>query len=109
VKTTTSHALLAGNVFTTVSVSDALLVIMGVLERVFFQEYVMVQLEVDLPIQGSDYQEIHRDYRPLFTDQIVTPLYALAVNFSLVEVISFNFKNDTNTLVGARQCPLVST
>ncbi|QFS49147.1 phytanoyl-CoA dioxygenase family protein [Nostoc sphaeroides] len=65
-------------------------VIMGVLERVFFQEYVMVQLGVDLPVQGSDYQEIHRDYRPLFSDQIVTPLYALAVNFPLVEVTAEN-------------------
>lgn len=65
-------------------------VIMGVLKRVFFQEYVMVQLGVDLPVQGSDYQEIHRDFRPLFCDQIVTPLYALAVNFPLVEVTAEN-------------------
>jgi ectoine hydroxylase-related dioxygenase (phytanoyl-CoA dioxygenase family) len=65
-------------------------VIMAILERVFFQEYVMVQLGVDLPVQGSDYQETHRDFRPLFSDQIVTPLYALAVNFPLVEVTSEN-------------------
>ncbi|BAZ29921.1 phytanoyl-CoA dioxygenase [Cylindrospermum sp. NIES-4074] len=65
-------------------------VILSVIERVFFQEYVMVQLGVDVPIQGSDYQEIHRDYRPLFTDHIVTPLYALAVNFPLVEVTAEN-------------------
>jgi len=42
----------------------------------------MVQLGVD---EGSDYQEIHRDFRPLFSDQVV-PLYALSVNFPLVEV-----------------------
>ncbi|MBD2679370.1 MULTISPECIES: phytanoyl-CoA dioxygenase family protein [Nostoc] len=65
-------------------------VIMGLLERVFYQEYVMVQLGVDVPFQGSDYQEIHRDFRPLFSDQIVTPLYALAVNFPLVEVTAEN-------------------
>ncbi|BAZ50071.1 phytanoyl-CoA dioxygenase family protein [Nostoc ellipsosporum NOK] len=65
-------------------------VIMGILERVFFQEYVMVQLGVDVPFQGSDYQEIHRDFRPLFSDQILTPLYALAVNFPLVEVTRDN-------------------
>ncbi|OUL32850.1 phytanoyl-CoA dioxygenase family protein [Nostoc sp. 106C] len=65
-------------------------VIMGILERVFYQEYVMVQLGVDVPFQGSDYQETHRDYRPLFSDNIVTPLYALAVNFPLVEVTSEN-------------------
>ncbi|GAA6620327.1 phytanoyl-CoA dioxygenase family protein [Scytonema sp. NUACC26] len=64
--------------------------ILGILERVFFQEYVMVQLGADIPVQGSDYQEIHRDFRPLFSDQIVTPLYALAVNFPLVEVTEEN-------------------
>jgi len=63
---------------------------MGILERVFYQEYVMVQLGVDVPFQGSDYQEIHRDFRPLFSDRIVTPLYALAVNFPLVEVTPDN-------------------
>src|SRR4051794_12125246 len=60
--------------------------ILGVLNRVFPQEYVMVQMGADVPLKGSDYQEIHRDYRPLFTDEIVTPLYALAVNFPLVDV-----------------------
>ncbi|MDZ8094181.1 MAG: phytanoyl-CoA dioxygenase family protein [Nostoc sp. DedQUE05] len=65
-------------------------VIMGVLDRVFYQEYVMVQMGVDVPFQGSDYQETHRDFRPLFSDRIVTPLYALAVNFPLVEVTAEN-------------------
>ena len=60
--------------------------IRGVLSRVFAQEYVMVQLGADVPLKGSDYQEIHRDYRPLFTDEFTTPLYALAVNFPLVDV-----------------------
>lgn len=64
--------------------------ILGVLNRVFAQEYVMVQLGADIPVKGSDYQEIHRDYRPLFTDDVVTPLYALAVNFALVEVTEDN-------------------
>jgi|SRR6478672_978326 len=65
-------------------------IIHGVLERVFYQEYRMVQLGADIPTQGSGYQEIHRDFRPLFSDQIVTPLYALAVNFPLVEVTADN-------------------
>lgn len=65
-------------------------VILGVLDRVFHQEYKMVQLGADIPVQGSCYQEIHRDYRPLFCDQVVTPLYALAVNFPLVEVTAEN-------------------
>jgi hypothetical protein len=65
-------------------------VIMGILQRVFYQEYVMVQLGVDVPFPGSNYQETHRDFRPLFCDRIVTPLYALAVNFPLVEVTADN-------------------
>jgi hypothetical protein len=65
-------------------------VILGILDRVFYQEYRLVQLGVDVPVQGSDYQEIHRDFRPLFSEQIVTPLYALAVNFPLVEVTAEN-------------------
>jgi len=64
--------------------------ILGVLDRVFYQEYKLVQLAADIPMQGSEYQEIHRDFRPLFTDQIVTPLYAVAVNFPLVEVTADN-------------------
>lgn len=64
--------------------------ILGVLDRVFHQEYKLVQLAADIPMQGSEYQDIHRDFRPLFTDQIVTPLYAVAVNFSLVEVTDEN-------------------
>lgn len=64
--------------------------ILGILDRVFAQEYVMVQLGTDIPVNGSDYQEIHRDYRPLFDDRFVTPLYALAVNFPLVEVTAEN-------------------
>lgn len=65
-------------------------VILGILDRVFYQEYRLVQLGVDVPVEGSDYQEIHRDFRPLFSDQILTPLYALAVNFPLVEVTAEN-------------------
>jgi ectoine hydroxylase-related dioxygenase (phytanoyl-CoA dioxygenase family) len=64
--------------------------ILGVLERVFAQEYVMVQLGADVAGPGSEFQEVHRDYRPLFDDSVVTPLYALAVNFPLVEVTEEN-------------------
>jgi ectoine hydroxylase-related dioxygenase (phytanoyl-CoA dioxygenase family) len=63
-------------------------VILGVLNRVFAQEYVMVQLAADTPLLGSEYQPVHRDFRPLFRDDLVTPLYALAVNIPLVEVTS---------------------
>lgn len=60
--------------------------ILGVLDRVFAQEYVMAQLGVDVAGPGAEAQEVHRDYRPLFDEGFVTPLYALAVNFPLVEV-----------------------
>jgi ectoine hydroxylase-related dioxygenase (phytanoyl-CoA dioxygenase family) len=64
--------------------------VLGVLDRVFAQEYVLVQLGADIAAEGSEYQDIHRDYRPLFDESIVTPLYALAVNFPLVEVTDDN-------------------
>jgi hypothetical protein len=60
--------------------------ILGVLERVFRQPYVMVQLAADTPVRGSEYQDVHRDHSPLFADTIVTPLYALAVNIPLCDV-----------------------
>src|SRR5688572_4688782 len=41
--------------------------ILGVLDRVFAQEYVMVQLGADVPLRGSEHQETHRDYRPLYS------------------------------------------
>lgn len=83
--------------------------ILGVLDRVFFQEYRLVQLGADTPFQGSEYQELHRDFRPLFTDQIVTPLYALAVNFPLVEVTQDNgpFQMARGTHVMPREEALV--
>lgn len=64
--------------------------ILGVLNRVLAQEYVAVQLAVDTPVAGSEYQDIHRDHRPLFTDDLHTPLYALTVNFPLCDVTECN-------------------
>jgi ectoine hydroxylase-related dioxygenase (phytanoyl-CoA dioxygenase family) len=64
--------------------------IRGVLDRVLAQEYHLVQLAADTPVEGSTYQETHRDYRPLFSDDLVTPLYALAVNFPLCDVTEEN-------------------
>ncbi|MBW4619884.1 MAG: phytanoyl-CoA dioxygenase family protein [Cyanosarcina radialis HA8281-LM2] len=83
--------------------------ILGVLDRVFYQEYELVQLAADIPMQGSEYQEIHRDFRPLFSDRIVTPLYALAVNFPLVEVTAENgpFEMARGTHVMSREEGLV--
>ncbi|HEY9826539.1 MAG TPA: phytanoyl-CoA dioxygenase family protein [Stenomitos sp.] len=83
--------------------------ILGVIDRVFYQEYRLVQLAADIPMQGSEYQEIHRDFRPLFSDQIVTPLYALAVNFPLVDVTADNgpFEMARGTHVMPREEALV--
>jgi len=83
--------------------------ILGILDRVFYQEYKLVQLAADIPMQGSEYQDIHRDFRPLFSDQIVTPLYALAVNFPLVEVTADNgpFEMARGTHVISREEGLV--
>ncbi|MDX2232272.1 MAG: phytanoyl-CoA dioxygenase family protein [Leptolyngbyaceae cyanobacterium bins.349] len=83
--------------------------ILGVIDRVFYQEYKLVQLAVDIPMQGSEYQDIHRDFRPLFSDQIVTPLYALAVNFPLVDVTADNgpFEMARGTHVMPREEALV--
>jgi ectoine hydroxylase-related dioxygenase (phytanoyl-CoA dioxygenase family) len=65
-------------------------VVIRVLDRLFPQEYVMVQMGADVPLKGSDYQETHRDFRPLFSDDVPTPLYAVAVNFPLVDVTADN-------------------
>lgn len=94
--------------------------ILGVLDRVFAQEYAMVQLGADVPLKGSTYQEVHRDYRPLFWDHVITPLYALAVNIPLVEVTEengpFQMARGTHTLtrddglakVGSGEIPMES-
>jgi ectoine hydroxylase-related dioxygenase (phytanoyl-CoA dioxygenase family) len=46
------------------------------------------RLTSDLP--GSEYQELHRDHPPLFSEDFTTPLYALAVNFPLCAVTTEN-------------------
>jgi ectoine hydroxylase-related dioxygenase (phytanoyl-CoA dioxygenase family) len=64
--------------------------LMKLFERVFAQEYALVQLAVDTPVLGSDYQELHRDHRPLFSEDFHTPAYALAANFALCDVSEAN-------------------
>ena len=64
--------------------------ILGLLNRVFPQEYALVQLATDTPLSGAEYQEYHRDHRPLFSEGVTTPLYALAVNFPLCRVTPEN-------------------
>ena len=51
----------------------------------------MCQLATDTPLEGSDYQEIHRDAPPLFPETgLETPPFQLAVNFSLIDVTEEN-------------------
>jgi ectoine hydroxylase-related dioxygenase (phytanoyl-CoA dioxygenase family) len=64
--------------------------LLRLLGKVFAQEYAMVQLAVDTPILGSDFQELHRDHRPLFREDFHTPPYALAANFPLCPVTEEN-------------------
>lgn len=61
-------------------------VILAVVEGVLGPHHVLVQLAADTPVLGSEHQEMHRDFPPLFGDGVSTPLYALAVNFALCPV-----------------------
>lgn len=64
--------------------------LLRLLDKVFAQEYALVQLAVDTPVLGSDFQELHRDHRPLFREEFHTPAYALAANFPLCAVTEEN-------------------
>lgn len=64
--------------------------LLRLLDKVFAQEYALVQLAVDTPVKGSDFQELHRDHRPLFREEFHTPAYALAANFPLCDVTEAN-------------------
>ena len=61
-------------------------VVLAVVERTLGPDHVLVQLATDTPIQGSEHQDLHRDFPPLFGDGVPTPPYALAVNFPLCDV-----------------------
>lgn len=61
--------------------------ILGVVARLVGADGVMCQLATDTPLQGSDYQDLHRDTPPLFPEWgRETPPFQLAVNFPLVDV-----------------------
>jgi ectoine hydroxylase-related dioxygenase (phytanoyl-CoA dioxygenase family) len=64
--------------------------ITGIIERVLGKDFVLVQMGADTPLTGSDYQEVHRDHLPLFSEDHPTPLFALAVNFPLCDVTHEN-------------------
>ncbi|MBN3756311.1 phytanoyl-CoA dioxygenase family protein [Paraburkholderia sp. Tr-20389] len=60
--------------------------LLGIVERVAGDEPVMCQLASDTPLDGSDYQDVHRDTPALFEGFPETPSFQLAVNFPLCDV-----------------------
>ena len=66
-------------------------VILGIVEQLVGKDGVMCQLATDTPLQGSAYQDVHRDTQLLFPETgKETPPYQLAVNFPLVDVTPEN-------------------
>ncbi len=65
--------------------------ILAIVENLVGKDFTMVQLATDTPLNGSDYQVIHRDAPPLFPEiEQETPIFQLAVNFPLVDVTPEN-------------------
>ncbi len=68
--------------------SDAVMAVVGDL---IGRDGVMCQLASDTPVEGSDYQDLHRDTQLLFPETgAESPPYQLAVNFPLVDVTDEN-------------------
>jgi ectoine hydroxylase-related dioxygenase (phytanoyl-CoA dioxygenase family) len=60
---------------------------MAVVEELVGADGVLCQLASDTPVEGSDYQDLHRDTQLLFPETgAESPPYQLAVNFALVDV-----------------------
>jgi len=65
--------------------------IMAVVADLVGADGVMCQLATDTPVEGSDYQVLHRDTQLLFPETgEESPPYQLAVNFPLVDVTDDN-------------------
>ena len=60
--------------------------ILAIVERVAGEDPVMCQLATDTPLNGSTYQDVHRDTPALFENEAETPSFQLAVNFPLCDV-----------------------
>ena len=60
--------------------------VLAIVERVAGHDPVMCQLATDTPLQGSTYQDVHRDTPALFDGLPETPSFQLAVNFPLCDV-----------------------
>ena len=62
-------------------------VIMSIVAELVGEDCVLCQLATDTPLEGSDYQPLHRDAPPLFPETgEETPPFQLAVNFPLIDV-----------------------
>ncbi|MEP7036831.1 MAG: phytanoyl-CoA dioxygenase family protein, partial [Acidobacteriota bacterium] len=65
--------------------------VLAIVGNLVGKDFVMCQLATDTPLNGSDYQDLHRDTPPLFTElQTETPSFQLAVNFPLIDVTEEN-------------------
>ncbi len=65
--------------------------VLAVVSELVGSDGVMCQLATDTPLDGSEYQEVHRDTQLLFPETgIESPPYQLAVNFPLVDVTPEN-------------------
>lgn len=64
--------------------------VLGIVERVAGDDPVMCQLATDTPLNGSTFQDIHRDTPALFDGIAETPSFQLAVNFPLCDVTPEN-------------------
>ena len=65
--------------------------ILAIVENLVGKDFTMCQLATDTPLNGSDYQDLHRDAPPLFPEIAAeTPSFQLAVNFPLVDVTEEN-------------------
>jgi ectoine hydroxylase-related dioxygenase (phytanoyl-CoA dioxygenase family) len=60
--------------------------VLAIVERVAGDDPVMCQLATDTPLNGSTYQDVHRDTPALFDGEPETPSFQLAVNFPLCDV-----------------------
>ncbi|RYZ97889.1 MAG: hypothetical protein EOP11_21430, partial [Proteobacteria bacterium] len=59
----------------------------SLLEKIAGPDFTMGQLATDTPLKGSEFQEIHADAPPLFSEGPVdTPAFQLALNFPLCDV-----------------------
>ncbi|RZA01422.1 MAG: hypothetical protein EOP47_10765 [Sphingobacteriaceae bacterium] len=63
--------------------------VMSIIQRVLGDRIVADQWGCDIPLKGSNYQEIHVDYRrPLFSEvsDLKLPMYMLVVSFGLTNI-----------------------